>query len=971
MLAFSQSIVINEFLSANSHNIVDEDGDNSDWIEIYNSASHEIDLLGYGLSDDSQDPFKWLFPEIEIDSSEFRIVFASGKNRSPEHGPLHTNFRISSGGEDLYLTSPSGVLINHINTIELDTDVSFARIPDASNNWYTSILPTPSATNGTVPPLPQAPPPVFSHLGGKYNVPIELMIINSLPNSTIYFSLDGSLPDNNSSLYTEPITIDTTTSVRAITIHPEYSSSDIVTNSYIIDDETSLPIVSVVTDPANLWDWETGIYVLGPNADPEPPHFGANYYQDWRKEGSIEIFTEDNQTVVSQDIEMEIFGGLTRTFVQKSLKILSKTEPFSYQFYNGLPVFEYRSFILRNSGNDWFSTMLRDGFISSLASGLNIAHQSYTPSVVFLNGTYWGIHNIRERIDEHFLESHYNVDSDSVDIVKTWNMSDAGSASHFRGFMDSLEDLNLEYPINYQFVANTIDIENFIRYWAFEIYCANADWPGNNTRCWREGANGKYQWILYDTDMSYGLLGLANTNTLEITLNPDGDAWPNPPRTTLLFRKLVENQGFVEQFCVRFCDVMNFTFDLNRQTFLLDSLVHNIENEIPRHEQRWQAFTQPWSESIDDIRHFIYHRKHNVIDHLSDRFMLEEPATILINNLNTEAGRVWINGFCLDDIQTFQGIYFQEYPVDIWVECTDGYRFSGWTGSINTEEDSIHVFPENGLQLFTNFEEHPESISRVIINEINYKSSSEHNTEDWIEITTLHNQVDLSGWVLKDESDLNSFIIPNGTLIENGMHLIIARDQVSFFDFHPECNNVIGDFTFGLGSDSDEIRLFDQDDHLIDSVHYESDLPWPVQACGFGSTLQLVDPMLNNTQPHNWLASRDMYGSPGSENCLSIPEGDPIQKILPDEYGITSVYPNPCNGEFTLSFMLPENGDFQISIYNIQGREIASFPHITCRAGVSYHKTIGFEDTASGIYFITGTMKQTGKGYLRKVIYLK
>jgi len=967
-ISFCNNVKINEFMSLNYCYLRDEDGDNSDWIEIYNLSSNPIQLEGYGLSDNADDPFKWQFPHMEIASEEYIVIFASGKNRSIAGEQLHTNFGISAEGEEIVLTSPLDELIDITPSVALEADVTLARVPDGTGEWYIDTNPSPWHSNGTRPPSPSADAPEFSIESGLYSSSINIDLSSCHENASIYYTLDGAVPNINSQEYSTPILIDTTTVVRAICRVPNFAPSEIISNTYIINNHSRLPIVSIITDPPNLWDWETGIYVEGPNAEPDPPHYGANYHKDWERPASIDIF-ENEQQIIDKKCNIKIFGGHSRQYPQKSLRVIANPGDYEYQFFENLPLYDFKSLVLRNSGSDWNSSMIRDPYMTSLSEGLDLAYQAYKPSIVYLNGTYWGIHNIREHVGKDFLEAHYNIDPDNIDLIKHWISPYEGTMEVMNNLLTFVENNDLSNPDLYHQVADYMNIEDFIRYQAIEIYIANTDWPNGNTKCWRDRDGGKFRWILYDTDYGYGRRGFYDRNTLAMALDPNGPEWPNPPRATLLFRSLIENEEFKNSFINRMCDLINIFFTEDRQSAILSDIISKVEDEIPYHEERWNAFRCPWEEAINSIIEFGENRPDFMIQHMREIFNLEEEVNITIRNNNEENGRLLINGFTINNDEDFQGIYFSEIPIRIWTEAFEGKRFAGWSGDIESDEDTLVFYPSEGLSIEMNFEENNENYIPIVINEINYNSHDDYDCGDWIELYANGSRVDLSGWKIKDSQQENELTLADNTVLSENEYLILVSDKDKFEEMFPDCLIYQEELDFSLSASGDAVRLYDPNDNLIDEVHYLPSPPWPHQADGNGSTLQLIDPRLDNNNERSWQASTKRMGSPGTLNEIKVDE--PIvnsHSPQPEEYGISKTYPNPFNAELTIEYKLPTIGTFEISIYNIQGQLVKSTTCYSHRYNSICKTRINCAELASGVYFVKGYFNNSCYSFKKTVL---
>ncbi len=809
--AHAGTIKLNEMMSSNLMTIEDEDGDSSDWIELYNEGPDTVFLLGYGLSDEEDNPFKWTFPDVPLPQRGFLLVFASGKDRASWPGELHANFRIRADGELLLLTAPDAAQADVLEPVPLDSDISYGRVPDGGDGWWFFENPTPGESNGSDPPTQRAPPPIFLLPSGFYPAGIWVALSCEDPAAVIRFTLDGSPPTDTSSVYTDPMILATVTVVRAATWCQGMLPSKPVNVTYIVGYDTSLPVVSLITHPDNLWSDECGIYVEGPNAAPQQPHIGANYWQDWEIPVHFQFLDETGQFAHSMDVGMAIHGGWTRTLPQKSLRITARDEFGSdrirYPLFPSEPISSFKALILRNSGNDWASTMMRDVLMTGLTKGAEIGIQAYRPVVVFLNGEYWGIHNLRERLSEFYLAAHYGVAKDSVDLIENNRRVNAGDMEAFAALTALVESNDLSDSSAYDSVRTMMDIEDFIRYQAVEIYLANKDWPANNIKCWHpRGPDGRFRWLLYDTDNGFCLHGSVDHNTLEYATAVDSDHWANPPHATLLLRKLLDNSRFRQDFIVRFCDLMNSFFAADRVLGHINRLRDGIADEMPSHEARWYP-DHDWESQLETLRQFAVLRKGYVLDHLRAKFDLAGTLTLTVDRSPDQGGRVRVNPFFLDGYP-WRGQYFSGLPIELHAEPFAGYRFMAWAGDTVATQQTMVIRPITNTRIQALFE--PTSIPDcgIAITEINYHSADDWDTGDWVELFAYSGSQDLGGWMLQDRNDDHCFFFPWGTILHEGHHLVLASDRESFTALFPEVNSVIGDIGFDLGNTPTRISAF-------------------------------------------------------------------------------------------------------------------------------------------------------------------
>ncbi len=637
---FGQQIVINEFMAKNNSTIEDKDGDNSDWIELYNNSSLSVNLKGYSLSDDADEPMKWIFPDLEILPHGFILIFASDKNIL-NTSELHTNFKISAGGEELFLYDNSGTIIDKTEAVDLAADESYCRFPDGSENWIISTNATPKQPNNSTNEL------MFSHNQGFYESPISLQI-TSLTDDTIYYTLDGDMPSDTSNVYTDALSIinrtsepntiseiatstsqdkisykaweapkeliDKATIIRCASFRNGVRTSDVYTKTYFVDKgmtgKYTLPIISIVTEEENLFSPDSGLFVPGKNFDNGNPEWTGNYFMkgdDWERDIHIEYFDKEGNVGFSQAAGLRIQGGKTRQAAQKSLRLYARKEYgekyFDYKLLPGRNHKKYKRFILRATMGSWgVQTIIQDEFGQSISSQLNMDYQEFQPAIVYINGEYWGIYTIRDRIDERYIEYTHNIDKDSVEFFN-WANPD------YQNLFDFVETNSLKDDNNYDYVTNQIDIDNYIDYNIAELFLANYDWPGNNNVWWRKKNTGKWRWILYDLDGGFG--DFKRNMFVHNTNEDESVKWPNPPHSTLLFRRLIENENFKTRFINRYAEVLNKYFTDEIMIHKLDSIKAIYSPEIDRHIARWNYPNSyyNWEEDIkNNILNFIKNR---------------------------------------------------------------------------------------------------------------------------------------------------------------------------------------------------------------------------------------------------------------------------------------------------------------------------------------------------------------------------
>jgi hypothetical protein len=759
--------------------------------------------------------------------------------------------------------------------------------------------------------------PLFSTAAGFYPSAIAVELSTSTPNSTIYYTLNGSDPSELSTRYAGAIPVNATVTIRARSYAAGKAPGPVATGTYFINESITLPVVSLATDPYNLYDPKYGIFVYW------DPYYESNLFQDWERPVHVEFFEAGGAPCFSLDAGLKVHGGLTRAQSQKAMNIYARsiygTSKINYRIFNDRAADSYDAFVLRNGGNDFKWTLFRDEMMHSIVSGVMGFEQAASrPVVVFLNGQYYGIQHIREKVSDNFIQANTNVSSSKIDMleyvpyiseVKVLN----GTADGYALLTDYLNSHDLSDEDNYKVVASQVDIQNFINYQVAEIYFDNGDWPGNNVKWWRPNDPvGKWRWILFDTDFGFGLSPFGNEtgnqllhylhNTLLTATQPAGSSWPNPPYSNLLFRSLLNNQGFKNQFINTFCDHLNTTFQADRVNGLISSMKSVLEPEIARHHRKYPESAGNWTNDVQVMTTFANLRVSNVFSHLMTKFMLQRNYPISLNVSDTSQGTIKINTLVLP-IMPWTGKYFPKIPVTLTARPRPGHRFTSWSDGDTQPWKVIEV--TSGMPAITaNFEPAPDgSDQSVVINEINYRSSPDFDTRDWVELYNNSDAtIDLSGWIFKDNSNDHSFILPSLTSLEPWSFLVICRNSTVFKILQPEVKLVIGDLSFKFSSTGDELRLFNTENDLIDNVAYSAFTPWPDLAGKDGFTLELKDPRLDNSLPANWMVSSAFAGSPGERNSylLSAP-----QEIYPNP--TVRIYPNPFRDFVTIDYRVGAN----------------------------------------------------------------
>lgn len=688
----SAQVVLNEICPANADIIYDPNFYNySPWIELHNAGSSTVNIGGYYLSDDEGNPFKWRIPpSTSIPANGYILFWCDDKNTG-----RHTNFSLDSEGEDVVLSNGSGLLLDKISYPRQLTNISYGRTINGSGTWAYLSVPTSGGSNNSTTASQQLTKPTFSISGGRYASTTQVSLAHSNPAAEIRYTTDGSEPTVGSVKFSTPISINQTKTLKAKAFLTGFLPGETETQTYFINEHTfSLPVVSISTRPDYLYDNTIGIYIEGTNgiggycsASPK------NWNQDWSRHAVFEYYDKDGNRLFNQSVDIRIGGNCSRNQPQKSFAIKARdkygSNIMNYKFFDAKSVNQFGGLMLRNSGNDFNVTMFRDAFMQALPVGqMDIDYMEYQPAILYLNGQYMGIQNLREKIDADFIESNYNVDKDDLDLIETYENALEGSADAYVNYKVTLSGMNRTTPAAYAFIDQHIDVQEFINYLVAEIYFANTDWPGNNIKFWRDASvNGKFRWILWDTDFGFYLVGDPLHPTLNFATATDGPGWPNPPWSTEHIRMVLENPIFRERFIQTMNTALNTTFHPDRVITLINQFQSRLTAEMPYHRTRWWGTMPQWNNEVQRLRDFATLRNTYMRQHMTDFFGLSGTV-----NLSTEVkqgeGKFRMNEVTADANATQP--YFRNLPVKMEPVPALGYVFKEWRIS-KTESEFISL----------------------------------------------------------------------------------------------------------------------------------------------------------------------------------------------------------------------------------------------------------------------------------------
>lgn len=668
---------INEVCASNENCLSDPAGNHPDWVELYNAGEQPLDISGYGLSDGGKKLFKLTFPENTVVPANGYLVVYCDSNAPTVEGALYAPFSISASGETIYLTHPTMGTLDMVEVPASEPDITYGRYANGSDT-FSYLSPTPNESNDTAKEIVVVEDPVFSVESGFYDDPFDLSITGAA-GTTIYYTLDGSDPSTSDTakVYNSSLSIyDNTSSpnvlsaekdivlwdygvpnynvdkgivIRAVAKDAKGNCSDVISKSYFVGKTASyyqnMKVISLTTDQKNIIDSQTGIYVVGDqyyewksSADYDPSieawdtRNPTNYNQEgkeWERPAAVEVF-EQGTLAYSGNVGIRIAGNATRSNPQKSFRLYARSEygesKMKYAFFeeltdlNGNPVTSFDKVTIRNGGNDFADTYMRDILAQQASEGLAVGKQAEEPCILFLDGEFWGMYILTEKLEAESIETDYGIPAENVTTIKTYEIEgDQTVGQDYIDFYNWAVKADMTDDANYQTFCEKIDIQSFMDYIAIETYIVNTDWCTptytNNWMMWRANtvdesnpyADGKWRYLLYDTEYSSNLYGAVNTRyNYDVLGNMKKEAeWGN---IGALFYHLLDNETFKETFYQNYLRIIEENFSVSAMESRIAAFQTEMKEAVTATYKRYGYVYQNYDKLCANLLEFYQKR---------------------------------------------------------------------------------------------------------------------------------------------------------------------------------------------------------------------------------------------------------------------------------------------------------------------------------------------------------------------------
>ena len=707
------TLVINELMQSNVETLMDDIKEFPDsWVELYNPTDAAINLKDYKIGTKDKEKKAWQLPEKTVPAKGYVVIYCDKEGK--EDNRLHTDFRLESGKDgNLYLFKGGEIVDKLEGMAKMPApDVAYGRKTDGAEEWGYQLTPTPGKANtGEVCNAKHIlGAPVFSEKGRVGNTTVNLTL--SLPEgapegAVIRYTTDGSEPTTTSTKYTSAINITKTKVIRAKVFCDGWLSPVSSAQSYIFHPRTmTTPIFSVQTNDKYLNDKNIGLFANNKSKEDKKTH-------DWRRPVNIEMFTaEGEESAFNQLSETRIQGGQSRANDLKSMVFYAnkRFDPdhkrFSYEFFPDQKpgITEFKSFSLRDGGNDFSDLYFRDLIIQRTMAGNNVDldWQAGHTAVLYINGEYMGMLNIRERSNEDNVYSNYNGLED-LDMVEIGHEQKDGQDMFIEELKEGTADFYEAFKTFYSEKGHTLaeyeqwlDISEYLNVVVMNLFYGNNDWPGNNTVFWRpndddtkSGLPKKFRVIVKDTDFGLGLYGKQNSyNMIDLLYHPENhssDAWACTEPATRLLKNMLEDPDILNMFIDKCCVFMGDFMNGDGTGKMIDLIQAEAMEEFVAHRDKynpgWGWFPPDNRSDIENkfnnAKNWAKGRPENFYKHIGDQWKLGSPVALTINKTTKADVDITVNGIKLSN-NVFDGKYFKDRSLTIiGGENVKGWKLSG------------------------------------------------------------------------------------------------------------------------------------------------------------------------------------------------------------------------------------------------------------------------------------------------------
>lgn len=800
------ALVINEIMPANIDMFLDPSYNYGSWIEIYNPGTSDVNIAGWYLSNDS------LNSKQRSLGSSSRIVKAGGFlilwiGHYDDYCQQQIDFfDFKYDNSTIILSDKNGTVVSRVDYATIPARISYARKTDGGDEWCMTGTPTPGQTNaGSKFATQQLEAPVINIDSKLFTQQFSFSV--TIPDgATLYYTKDGSTPtiDNpNVKISNGNHTVSDTKIYRFRLYKDGMLPSPVTTRSYICtNNQYNIPVVSIVTANDNLYSTEYGIWQKGPHGKSGNGQTDlCNWNRDWDRPVNVEIIDINGKMVINQEAEITPSGRYSRAFEPRPFKIEAKkrygyNNYFPFTPFTDKPYNKYQSLKMRGGGNNFISR-LKDAALQQIIirSGLNADCQSYQPVHHYINGVYKGVINIREPNNKDFAYSNYGFNDDEVDCFKLDHNNGSGGLTLTEGSRVELDEwVRLSRTASneavYQRICEIVDVDEFANYMAIEFFLANQDWPRNNIKAFKHNTDGRYRFVVFDLDHSFG--SVNEYTDLEPFTFFDSEEYYSDDYTkyksamVTIFHGMLQNTTFRKKFIDSFCIVAGSVFDPDRVKTIVDELAQRASREMAFNNESPMNDANLITNTITSDYRL---KRINQLAAWSWADLKNTSKVFRTVMANIQQAVLSLNGQVIPTGK-FNGYVFT--PATVKATAPVGYTFVGWkdnSGNI-IWTDQEYDLSLNAPTITAYFVADDNTQRPIRINEVSATNdvfiNESFKKNDWVELyNTTSSSYDVSGMFLSDKlSQPEKYKIPNGTVIPANGYLIIWCDKESGTQLH-------------------------------------------------------------------------------------------------------------------------------------------------------------------------------------------
>lgn len=626
-------------------------------------------------------------------SESTTIKITSYIARKRGHEP-HTTFKAENSGS-LFLVNEDNGILDSVSYSAVPTGASWSR--DAAGKWGFASPSPYGSTTGEVFAVQAESGEVNIPPSGFYSSPVAV----SFPAGTR--CEQGGAEATASSPVVQSLNVSSTTVFRCRTYADGSYPSDEIIRTYVFEQQPSLAAIFVTTDPLSMFSADSGLYMTGNSASMMDPKYGANFWSNRELPVYVEMFEPGSPKTPAFGVmgDYKISGQYSRAKEKKSFSVTLREEygnkRLKYPLFPDYPELKkFKAFSLRNFGNNSGDDYVRDRIGTQMTEGLGVDYQHGRYVIVYYNGKYYGIHDLRERNSEYYYETRYGLDPNDIDLLDANNDASAGSSTDYKAMVDWLQGNELTSEANYNKIAEQVDVENYMNYMAAEMFVNNGDWPHNNMKKWRVASQkGKWKWFLYDVDFGFGAgYNTQNSNVFSYVTNASGtngmgmgmmpgmgqqggqQSGGSISEHTILMIRLLGNEGFKKAFINRFCVLLSMNFAADRLVKQIDALQSQVQSEMSRDAEFWGYNAGSFSSNLEKIKSFAQSRQQTIMSEMQQYFNLGETVqtTLSVQGL----GEIRVHNLPLDQ-STIAASFFRDVPVTVTAVPKSGSVFAGWS----------------------------------------------------------------------------------------------------------------------------------------------------------------------------------------------------------------------------------------------------------------------------------------------------